>query len=361
MEALELMCGAGKLPDSRFWSGKRVLLTGHTGFKGSWCALWLKSLGAHVTGFGLEPECENNLYDLAQVSDGCHSLIGNLINREDIRSAVELAKPQIVIHMAAQALVKRSFADPLGTWKTNVCGTLNLLEALRDQDGLEALLVVTTDKVYANDGTGKSFMETDPLGGKDPYSASKAATEIAVSSYAINYFAKVPVATARGGNVIGGGDFSDDRLAPDCVRAALSGQPVVLRQPSATRPWQHVLDCLCGYLLFIEKLSFDTNCPRALNIGPSIAHELPVVRFSECLLSSLGVPDLLEIQEEQNSREAPKLALDTSLARKILSWNDRLSGESAIDATAKWYKLWQEGKDMRQQTIDEIRFYEGLK
>lgn len=361
MEALELMSVSGKLPNSEFWSGKRVLLTGHTGFKGSWCALWLKSLGAQVTGFGLESEHESNLFELAKVSDGCHSLIGDLRNLKDVRAAVEVAKPQIVLHMAAQALVKQSFADPMGTWETNLGGTLNLLETLRDQDGLEVVLVVTTDKVYANDGTGKSFVEADPLGGKDPYSASKAATEIAVASHALNYLADIPVATARGGNVIGGGDFSNDRLAPDCVRAALSGQPVVLRQPTATRPWQHVLDCLCGYLLFVEKLMLDPTCPRALNIGPSVAHELPVVRFTKCLLSSLGVPDLLEIQEEQNSREAPKLALDTCLARKTLSWNDRLSGEAAIDATAKWYKLWQEGKDMRQQTIYEIRSYEGLK
>lgn len=358
---MELTCALGKLPDRNFWTGKRVLLTGHTGFKGSWCALWLQSLGAEVTGFGLEPEAGNNLYDMARISGSCSSIIGDLRNAEDIREAVKAAKPQIVLHMAAQALVRRSFKDPIGTWETNVGGTLNLLEALRELHGLEAVLVVTTDKVYANDGVGKSFVETDPLGGKDPYSASKAATEIAVTSHALNYFADVPVATARGGNVIGGGDFSDDRLAPDCVRAAESGKPVVLRQPKSTRPWQHVLDCLCGYLLFIEKLVADPTCPRALNIGPAAAHILPVQRFAESLLSSLGVPELLDIREDMNSQEAPKLALDTSLARRTLNWSERLSGEAAIVATANWYKIWQAGCDMRRQTMDEVQSYEGLK
>lgn len=361
MEIVELMPTFGKLPDKNFWSGKRVLLTGHTGFKGSWCALWLKSLGAEVTGFSLKPDQADNLYDLATVNSSCHSLFGDLRNMTDVRNAVSYANPQIVLHMAAQALVTKSFEDPVETWQTNVGGTLNLLEVLRDRENLAAVLVVTTDKVYANDGTGKSFVESDPLGGKDPYSASKAACEFAVASHAMSFLTKTPIATARGGNVIGGGDFSNNRLAPDCVRAVLSKQPVVLRQPNSTRPWQHVLDCLCGYLLFIEKLVSDDACPRALNIGPEVAHELPVLKFSECLLTSLGMPELLEIQEDLNSREAPKLALDTNLARQILSWRERFSGEMAISATATWYQAWQAGNDMRRQTMDEITSYEGLK
>lgn len=361
MEIVGLMRSIGRLPSRDFWSGKRVFLTGQTGFKGSWCALWLEMLGAEVTAFALAPNSHNNLYDMAKVNSSCNSLKADINDAEAIKKAIEFAKPQIVIHMAAQALVKQSFVDPVGTWNTNVGGTLNLLEALRGQESLDAALIVTTDKVYANDGSGRAFVETDPLGGKDPYSASKAACEIAVASHAMNYFHGVPLATARGGNVIGGGDFSNDRLAPDCVRATLSNQPVVLRQPNSTRPWQHVLDCLCGYLLFVEGLVADKNCPRALNIGPETTHELPVLKFAESLLFALKASNLLDIQEEINSIEAPKLGLNTQLARKSLNWSDRLSGEEAISATAAWYQAWNAGNDMRAQTRNEIISYESMK
>ncbi|MCT4655454.1 MAG: CDP-glucose 4,6-dehydratase [Cohaesibacter sp.] len=349
-----------KVPNPDFWRGKRILLTGQTGFKGAWCSLWLNSLGAKVTAFGLPPEGNDNLYTLANVEATCQSHFIDLRDAPAVKAIVEATKPQIVLHMAAQALVRRSVEDPLTTWQTNVEGTLNLLEALKDQDGVEAILAITTDKVYANDGMGQVFIESDPLGGKDPYSASKAACEILVASEAKTYFGDIPVATARGGNVIGGGDFSDDRLAPDCVRAIQAGEPVILRQPKATRPWQHVLDCLCGYLLYLEKLATDPAAPRAINIGPNSAHDLPVLDFAQHMLGAMGRPDLLDVQEEQNSIEAAKLALNPSLAQNLLGWQDRLVGTSAIDATACWYQKWAAGDDMTAQTRKEIYAYQGM-
>ena len=241
---------AGSEPDGGFWQGRRVFLTGHTGFKGAWAALWLADLGAEVHGFALPPHTEPSLWE--QVGTGllAGETLADLADRDALTEAVRRARPQIVLHMAAQALVTRSYADPVGTFATNVLGTAHLLDALRAADGLEAVVVVTTDKVYANDGSGRVFVEDDPLGGGDPYSASKSAAELLTRSFAASFFdpAGVPVATARAGNVLGGGDWSADRLAPNIWRAARSGVPLLLRSPQATRPWQHVLEPLAGYL-----------------------------------------------------------------------------------------------------------------
>lgn len=350
----------GRLPDPAFWSGKRVLLTGQTGFKGAWCALWLKALGAKVTAIALPPEGKLSLFELAGVARDCDSRFLDLRDADGIDALMKETRPDIVLHMAAQALVRRSVRDPVTTWQTNVDGTLNLLQALRGLDGLEAVLVVTSDKVYANDGEGRAFREDDPLGGKDPYSASKAACEILVRSMRETYFRDIPLATVRGGNVIGGGDFSEDRLAPDCVRAIVSGAPVVLRQPAATRPWQHVLDCLCGYLIYAEDLVLKNDTPRAMNIGPESAHDLPVLTFAQALLAEMACPDLLRIEEEARSVEAPRLALDPSLAHRLLNWRDRLVGVEAIAATARWYNVWHSGQDMAAATRREIAAYQGL-
>jgi CDP-glucose 4,6-dehydratase len=350
----------GSVPSRSFWSGKRVLLTGQTGFKGAWCALWLAELGAKVTAFALPPDQGPSLYREAGVDRACDSHFADLRDARAFRGIIERCQPQVVLHMAAQALVRRSIREPETTWQTNVMGTLNLLNGLRDLPGLEAILVVTSDKVYANDGRGRSFREGDPLGGKDPYSASKAACDILVHSMAQSYFPTAPVATVRGGNVIGGGDFSEDRLAPDCVRAIVSGAPLVLRQPKSTRPWQHVLDCLCGYLLYAEALVQKPDTPRAMNIGPESAHDLPVRTFAEQLLAEMGRPDLLSVQEEARTVEAAKLALDPSLARRTLGWRDRLVGSAAIRATARWYQAWHAGADMAGLTRQEITAYQGV-
>ncbi len=348
-----------RLPSREFWAGKRVLLTGHTGFKGGWAALWLERLGARVSAFALPPETSPSLYRLAGVADACDGRYLDLRDATGVARAVEQAQPEIVIHMAAQALVRRSLRDPLETWASNVMGTANLLEAIRACESVRTALIVTTDKVYANTGEQRAMREDDPLGGKDPYSASKAACELLVRSHAQSYAQDGRrIATVRGGNVIGGGDFSEDRLGPDCVRAALAGKPVVLRHPEATRPWQHVLDCLCGYLLYAEHLSNNDDAPVALNIGPAPEPVLPVRDFAEAMLTALDAPCGVEVERIPGSVEAPFLALDPSLAHATLGWRDRLVGADAIAASARWYADWRSGADMAERTRAEIATYE---
>ncbi len=351
----------GALPNPSFWRGRRVLVTGHTGFKGAWLSLWLQRLGAEVWGLALMPEDEErSLFRLARVGDGMTSRFVNLRNREGVARAVAEANPEITLHLAAQAIVRRALCDPTETWETNLLGTQHLLEALMEAPALAAALIVTSDKVYANDGSGRPHREGDPIGGVDPYAASKAACEILAASAARCYFEPrgVRIATARGGNVIGGGDFAQDRLAPDCVRAALGGAPVVLRQPQATRPWQHALDCLSGYLLYAERLVEDAHAPRTLNFGPAPKPAIPVVDFARSMMFALGAPDALELRPEEGSVEAPLLALDARLAQKTLGWRDRLVGHAAIKAAADWYRAWISGSNMRYATLGEIARYE---
>jgi CDP-glucose 4,6-dehydratase len=347
------------MPDPAFWAGKRVLLTGHTGFKGGWAALWLKEIGAQVTGFARAPDTEPALFNLARVDQGISSLIGELCDPDAVRRAVELARPEIVIHMAAQPLVRRAIAAPAETFASNVLGTATLLEALRGRDGLAAVLVVTSDKVYANDETGRPFREDDRLGGADPYSASKAATEIAVRSFATSYFdaAGIPVVTARGGNIVGGGDFAADRLVPDVVRAAFSGARLALRHPDATRPWQHVLDCLAGYFLFVEALARCSVVPRALNFGPQPGTSLTVSALAESVFRALGADAAWDHVPEAGSLEKKSLTLDSSAARSALGWSDRLAGNAGVAWTADWYGAFARGGDMRSISLRQIAAY----
>ena len=348
-------------PNADFWRGRRVLLTGHTGFKGGWMAMWLSRMGAHVGGLALAPDTDPSLYDLARVSGDVPGGIGDIRDPAAIRRAIHDARPQIVLHMAAQPLVRRSMREPIETFDVNVMGTARLLDALREADGLEAILVVTTDKVYENPEHGRAFREHDPLGGHDPYSASKAAAEIVASSYARSYFDArgVPLATARGGNVIGGGDFSQDRIVPDIYRAMRAGEPVVLRNPGATRPWQHVLDCLCGYLIFAEALAGGGVPPRALNFGPSGGVEVPVSALGDAMQAALGAPQGWRLAEGPQPREMKLLALDISAARAALGFSDRLVGQAAIAATAQWYLDLSRGADMRAATLRAIDAYMG--
>lgn len=349
------------LPDAGFWRGRRVLLTGQTGFKGAWLALWLDRLGAEVSAFALPPEPGPSLFGLAGVAGSCASHNQDLRDAAGVAALVARARPQVVLHLAAQALVRRSLARPEETFATNVLGTVNLLCALREVEGLEAALIVTSDKVYANDGSGRALSEVDPLGGADPYSASKAACELAAASMGGTFFAArgIPVATARAGNVIGGGDFAEDRVVPDCVRAATAGRPVTLRHPHATRPWQHVLDCLCGYLLFVERLvRAPAAAPRALNFGPD-RPGVPVIELARSVMEALGSPGGIEVREPGRSVEAPRLALDSTRARQALGWSDRLAAPAAIEATAAWYRRWRAGEDMRAATRAEIDRYQS--
>lgn len=350
------------LPDPAFWSGKRVLLTGHTGFKGSWCALWLKKLGADVTGFALAPEPGPSLYNLAGVGGVTRSIIGDLRDAAKVSEAVIAAKPDVVIHMAAQALVRRSIADPVATFATNVQGTVNLLDALRKYLSAQTILVVTSDKVYAklSDKTAQArpHIESDPLGGTDAYSASKAACEIVTRAYALSYFepAGIPLGTARGGNVIGGGDFAEDRLVPDVIRAVQAGAPITLRHPEATRPWQHVLDCVGGYLVYAEALAKRQAVSPALNFGPD-RPGVTVARLAETILTALGKPTGWQHKPQAGSIERDTLEIDASRARKELGWRPRLTNDEVVRWTADWYRAFASNTNLRDITGAQIAAY----
>lgn len=349
-------------PDRRFWAGKRVLLTGHTGFKGGWAAIWLTEMGARVTGLSLAPDQSPALYDLADVAGLAESLIVDLRDEAAVRRALEGRTFDLVLHMAAQPIVRTSVEDPVGTFASNIMGTAHLLQTLRVQPALMACLVITSDKVYANHETGRAFVESDPVGGKDPYSASKAATEIVVQSFARSFYDKagVPLATARGGNVIGGGDFSRDRLVADIVRAGRGQEVTVLRHPEATRPWQHVLDCVAGYLCYLEDLATVKGAPQAMNFGPRPGGpEVTVGELATRAVQALGARPWRH-EPDPNSIEARSLGIDASLARTQLGFESRLDAPEAVDWTMDWYRRQDEGEDARALCREQIARYESL-
>lgn len=344
-----------------FWRGKRVLLTGHTGFKGAWAAIWLSRMGAEVTGLALPPDQHPSLFQLAGVERLIASRFVDLRDPDGVRAALAGEAFDLVLHMAAQPIVRAAVEDPVTTFGANVMGTAHLLQALRDQAALQAVLVVTTDKVYANAETGRAFFEDDALGGKDPYSASKAAAELVAASFARSYFdpAGVPVATARGGNVIGGGDFSRDRLVADIVRAARAGETVVLRHPEATRPWQHVLDCLAGYLTFLQALAQQPETPRALNFGPRPGGpEVSVGQLAQLGVEALGAKPWRH-EPDPDSLEARALAIDAALAAKALGFASRLDAPEAVALTMDWYRRQAAGEAALDLCLEEIEGYEA--
>jgi len=349
------------LPDPTFWRDRRVLLTGHTGFKGAWLALWLSEMGARVTGLSLAPDTQPNLFDVANVSKRVQSHIGDIRDATLVREITNKTAPRIVIHMAAQALVRRSYREPADTFATNVMGTVNVLDAARVTNGLDACLVITSDKVYENDGAGEAFKENAPLGGHDPYSASKAATEIAVASYRSSFFGdqKAKLATARGGNVIGGGDFSEDRIVPDIWRAHQTHEAVVLRYPGATRPWQHVLDCLCGYLVYAERLAKGDIGEHAMNFGPMEKKGLAVRELVAAMQAAIGAREGWTQAAGPQPKEMPALALSCEKAERTLGWRSRLDARQTIDWTADWYKAFAKGEDAGRITLDQIKRYTG--
>lgn len=348
-------------PDSSFWHDKRVLLTGHTGFKGAWTALWLARLGAEVHGFALPPATTPALWDELGAELASETL-ADLADRDAVRDAVARARPEIVLHMAAEALVRPSFADPVRTIATNAMGTVHLLEALRDAPSLAAALIVTTDKVYANLEAGRDFVESDPLGGHDPYSASKAAAEVLTRSYAASFFdpAGVKVATARAGNVIGGGDWSADRLVPDVWRAARSGKPLRLRAPDSTRPWQHVLEPVGGYLLYIEALLGERQVPRALNFGPPPGQSMTVGEVAAAVGAALGIDRPWERDHGPHPPEMKVLSIDPALARTTIGWEARLDFPATIEWTANWYARHLRGEPAPALCAEQIARYEAL-
>ena len=344
-----------------FWLGKRVLLTGHTGFKGAWASRWLASLGAKVVGVSLPPEPGPTLYDLLGQDHMAASHLVDLRDAEAVVDVVRSSRPEIVLHFAAQPLVRRSYDSPVLTFGSNMMGTVHVLDALRSHAEPKAILVVTSDKVYENDGSGYAFNETSRLGGHDPYSASKAATEIVVSSYRRSYFEEkgVPLVTARGGNVIGGGDFSEDRLVPDIVRAVSLGKIPEIRNPEATRPWQHVLDCLDGYFTYAEALvSAHKAMPSALNFGPQLdSSAVTVGALTNGLMRSMDRPPAFDISVEGGAHEMVTLSIDPSLASRSLNWEPRLTGDAILRLTAEWYGSFMAGKDMKKITDDQINNY----
>jgi CDP-glucose 4,6-dehydratase len=361
---LENLEGLTAVLDPAEWAGKRVLLTGHTGFKGAWTALVLHRLGAQVTGIALPPDCAPSLHEVLGPWTGLRSIFCDICDRARLAELVRMAAPEIVIHMAAQPLVRRSYQDPVGTIETNVMGTVNLLEALRSSTGLQAILVITSDKVYENDESGAVLTEESPLGGHDPYSASKAAVEVLSAAYARSFFAArgVHVKTARAGNVIGGGDWATDRIIPDLWRAYSEGRPAELRHPGAIRPWQHVLDPVFGYLLYLQRALADgASLPPALNFGPAPEPTRTVLQLAEGFHRELGGPPFFIVgQANASMKEKDFLSIDATLAQKTLGWRPVLDVDSAIAWTSGWYKAFRDGQDVLTYSNQQIDAYIDL-
>ncbi len=347
--------------DTSFWRGRRVLLTGHTGFKGAWLALWLQRLGAQVSAVALPPPTQPNLFTLAGVQDAVAHRILDLRDAEGIAAVVREAKPEIVLHLAAQALVRESYLDPLATFATNVQGTANLLDAVRRCGGVRAVVVITTDKVYENLENSLPYRETDALGGHDPYSASKAACEIVIASYRSAYLnaAGIPVASARAGNVIGGGDWAADRLIPDAIRAWSTGQVLQIRRPQAIRPWQHVLEPLAGYLVLAQALWEQPALAGAYNFGPH-THEATIVRtVVELARAAFGYGETTWGDGTEGPHEAGRLALETAKARHVLGVAPRWSLAESVRRSVDWYCEQLAGADARALCLRDIAAYEA--
>lgn len=350
----------------QFWRNKKVLLTGHTGFKGSWLSICLQSLSSELTGFSLPPPTDPSLYVLAGVERGIRSIQGDIRDLDAVRKVMEEAQPEIVFHLAAQSLVRQSYVDPVGTFATNVLGTAHVLEAARATPSIRAVIVVTSDKCYDNKEDGRAYCESDSLGGFDPYSSSKASAELVTAAFRNSFFAPAQrenptgIATVRAGNVIGGGDWAVDRLIPDVMRSVFEGREVFIRNPHAIRPWQHVLEPLYGYLLLAEKLYDDPLVySQAWNFGPDESDSQPVAALLEQLVRSWGPGMTWRIDNGRHHHEAKYLRLDSSKARSMLGWRPRWNLTQALEATAEWYKALQSGKDAALLTREQIRSYQS--
>ncbi len=348
-------------PDPAFWHAKRVLLLGHTGFKGAWLALWLQRLGARVTGIALPPATEPSLFALAQVEQGIESHFCDVRDAQALADGVRAARPEIVLHLAAQALVRPSYAAPLETFATNVMGTAHLLDALRGLPGVRVAVVVTTDKVYRNREWAYPYREDDALGGHDPYSASKAAAELVTASYRDAFLAAqgVAVATARAGNVIGGGDWADDRLLPDAIRAWRSGQVLPVRQQHATRPWQHVLEPLAGYLCLAERLWTEPQLAGAFNFGPEPHDAATVEHVIDLARKAFGGGEVEYHNDAPQLHEASRLALETAKARYVLTYTPRWGLDRSVERTMRWYRRFLDGEDARALCASDIDAFEA--
>ncbi len=352
----------------RFWQGKKVLITGHTGFKGSWLSLWLKRMGTHVTGYSLPPPTTPSLFEIAHVEDGIKSIIDDVRDPEKLRSCIVENKPEIIIHMAAQTLVRYSYHHPVETYFTNVMGTVNLLEAVRQCGEVRVVIIVTSDKCYENKGWLWGYRENDPMGGRDPYSSSKGCAELVTSAYRNAFFSEkdfvrhgVAVASVRAGNVIGGGDWAKDRLIPDIMNAFMENRPVLIRYPHAVRPWQHVLEPLSGYLCLAEKLWEDgARFARAWNSGPHVEDTRPVSWIVDHLISLWGDGACRELDTSTTLPEDNYIKLDCSQARNLLGWSPKLDLPTTLLWIVEWYRSYQHKKDMYAITADEISRFENM-
>ncbi len=348
-----------------FWRGKRVLITGHTGFKGAWMCLMLKELGADVIGFARDIPTQPALFEHAQLEDDIRSIRGDVRNFEHVRTTIGEAKPEIVIHMAAQSLVRRSYQEPIETYATNVMGTAHVLEAIRQTPDIRVAIVVTSDKCYQNRDTIDGYVEENPLGGADPYSSSKGCAELVAAAYRESFLSSATgdtaVATVRSGNVIGGGDWAADRLVPDCMRAFSAGAPAAIRNPLYVRPWQHVLEPLKGYLMLAERLwDAPSEYATAWNFGPRDEDAQPVSVIADRLVELWGGDAAWELAEGEQPREAHSLKLNCEKARGELGWWPRTTLDTALHWTVQWYKAFQNGLDTRAISRDHISQVLGI-
>jgi len=351
-----------------FWIEKRVFLTGHTGFKGSWLSLWLQNLGAELTGFALRPPTRPSLFEEAHIAEGMHCITGDIRDLVALQEAMQAAKPEIVIHMAAQPLVRYSYQNPVETYSTNVMGTVHLLEAVRNTPGVKAVLNITTDKCYENHGWIWGYRENEPMGGYDPYSNSKGCAELVSSAYRSSFFNPknyeqhgVALATVRAGNVIGGGDWAQDRLIPDILAAFEQGKPVNIRNPNSVRPWQHVLEPLRGYLTLAERLyEHGPGFAEGWNFGPNDEDAKPVGWIVERMAKLWGNCANGQVDRGVHPHEAAYLKLDISKARSRLDWHPALQLVDALKLIVDWAKQRQAGVDIRRLTTDQIQAYQLL-
>jgi CDP-glucose 4,6-dehydratase len=358
METMEISKG---IVDASFWKGKKVYLTGHTGFKGSWLSLWLQNMGAIIKGYSLDVNTKPALFTKANVAEEMESEIGDIRDLEQLTESMVSFSPDILIHMAAQPLVRLSYLEPVETFTTNVIGTVNVLEAARKCSGLKAIVSVTTDKCYENKEWDWGYRESEPMGGHDPYSSSKGCAELVTSAYRRSFFSSegtASLASARAGNVIGGGDWAEDRLIPDILRAFEKSEPVVIRNPLSTRPWQHVLEPLSGYLVLAQELYLNgDDFAEGWNFGPKDEECKPVSWILDKMVESWGVNASWSLDKENNPHEAGFLKLDCSKAASRLKWKPKWNLQLTLKSIVDWHQLYTNGGDIKKQCLKEINTY----